>query len=112
MSPQRVLVKPVLDEDQAQRILSIVVYRVQEAPGFLSRPSHVLEAQREDAVQGVRPSADAAGDDDHEPTLVTVAATPLAVAGDPSVRCAQVMANTALDSSRIVAVVVDLTRIL
>jgi hypothetical protein len=68
---KRVGVNPMLEKDQSQRILGIVVDRVEQASRFLSGALHVLEAECENTLDGVRPSPDAASDDEHELTLPT-----------------------------------------
>ena len=76
MSAEHVRVNPMFEKDQPQRILSVVVHRVQEATGFLSGPLNVVKAQGEGALDAVRPDANAANDDEHELTLVTARRRP------------------------------------
>ena len=66
---KRVGVGPMLEKHQPQRILGIVVDRVEKASRFLSGALHVLQAQREDTLEGVSARPDAASDQEHELTL-------------------------------------------
>lgn len=74
MSPERVGVHPVLKEDKVKGILSVKVNGVKEAPRFLARAAHVLQAEREDLLDAVRSSPDTTGHDDHAETLASSAA--------------------------------------
>jgi hypothetical protein len=67
---KRVDVDPMFEKDQPQRILGIVVDRVEQASRFLSGALHVLQAQCEDTLDGVRASPDAASHDEHELKLL------------------------------------------
>ncbi len=71
MRTKRVGVNPMLEKDQPQPILGIVVDRVEQASRFLSGALHVLQAQGEDTLDGVRASLDAASDNEHELKLST-----------------------------------------
>jgi hypothetical protein len=62
MCPQRVSIGPVLDKHQPQRIFTIAVNSVRQAPRFLPGPAHVGNAERKDAVNAVRPSLNTARD--------------------------------------------------
>jgi len=67
MCPQRVSVGPVLDKHKPQRIFTIAVNRMRQAPRFLPGAAHVGNAEREDVVNAVRPSLDTARDNKHGP---------------------------------------------
>ena len=60
MSPERVGVSPMLEKDKPKRILGVAVDRMQEASRFLPGAANVLQAEREDLVNAVRPGPDAA----------------------------------------------------
>ena len=65
MCPQRVSVGPVLDKHKPQRIFTIAVNRMRQAPWFLPGAAHVGNAERKDVVNAVRPSLDTARDNKH-----------------------------------------------
>jgi len=65
MCPQRVSVGPVLDKRQPQRIFTIAVNSVRQAPRFLPGAAHVGNAERKDVVNAFRPSLNAARDNKH-----------------------------------------------
>jgi hypothetical protein len=65
MCPQRVSVGPVLDKYKPQRIFTIAVNSVRQAPRFLPGPAYVGNAEREDVVNAVRPSLNIARDNKH-----------------------------------------------
>ena len=65
MCPQRVSIGPVLDKHKPQRIFTIAVNGVRQAPRFLPGAAYVGNAERKDAVNAVRPSLNPARDDKH-----------------------------------------------
>ena len=65
MCPQRVSVGPVLDKHQPQRIFTITVHGVRQAPRFLPGAAHVGNAELKDVVNAVRPSLNTARDNEH-----------------------------------------------
>jgi hypothetical protein len=65
MCPQRVSVGPVLDKHKPQRIFTIAVNSVRQAPRFLPGPAYVGNAERKDVVNAVRPSLNTARDNKH-----------------------------------------------
>jgi len=65
MCPQRVSIGPVLDKNQPQRIFTIAVHGVCQAPRFLPGAAHVGNAERKDMVNAVRPSLNTARDNKH-----------------------------------------------
>ncbi len=65
MCPQRVSVGPVLDKYQPQRIFTITVDGVRQAPRFLPGAPHVGNAERKDVVNAFRPNLNAARDNKH-----------------------------------------------
>ena len=69
MCPQRVSVGPVLDKNQPQRIFTVAVNGVCQAPRFLPGAAYVGHAERKDLVNAVRPSGDTARDDKHGCTI-------------------------------------------
>ena len=62
MCPQRVSVGPVLDKHKPQRIFTIAVNGVRQAPRFLPGAAYVGNAERKDVVNAVRPSLNTACD--------------------------------------------------
>jgi hypothetical protein len=65
MCPQRVSVGPLLDKHQPQRIFTIAVNGVRQAPRFLPGAAHVGNAERKDVVNAVRPSLNTARNNKH-----------------------------------------------
>jgi len=65
MCPQRVSIGPVLDKNQPQRIFTIAVNGVRQAPRFLPGAAHVGNAERKDLVNAVWPGLNTARDDKH-----------------------------------------------
>ena len=65
MRSQRVSVGPVLDENQPQRVFTIAVNGVCQAPRFLPGAAHVGNAERNDVVNAVRPSLNTTRDNKH-----------------------------------------------
>ena len=65
MCPQRVGVGPLLDKHKPQRIFTIAVNGVRQAPRFLPGAAHVGDAERKDEVNAVRPNLNAARDNKH-----------------------------------------------
>jgi len=65
MCPQRVSVGPVLDKYEPQRIFTVAVNGVRQAPRFLPGAAHMGNAQPSDVVNAVRPSLNAARDNKH-----------------------------------------------
>ena len=65
MRPQRVSVGPVLDKHQPQRVFTVAVNGVRQAPRFLPGAAYVGKAERKDALNAVRPSLNTARDNKH-----------------------------------------------
>ena len=65
MCTQRVSVGPVLDKHQPQRIFTVAVHGMRQAPRFLPGAAHVGKAERKDLVNAIRPSLNAARDNKH-----------------------------------------------
>jgi len=65
MCPQRVSIGPVLDKNQPQRIFTIAVNGVRQAPRFLPGAAHVGNAERKDLVNAVWPGLNTARYDKH-----------------------------------------------
>ena len=65
MCPQRVSIGPVLDKHKPQRIFTIAVNGVRQAPRFLPGAAYVGNTERDDLVDAVRPSLNTARDNKH-----------------------------------------------
>ena len=65
MCPQRVSVGPVLDKHKPQRIFTITVNGVRQAPRFLPGAAYVGHAELKDLVNAVRSSLNTSRDNKH-----------------------------------------------
>ena len=59
----------MLEEDEPVVVFDVAMDRVEEAPGFLSRPPHVLETHLDRTLEGIGSDTDTSGDDDHGGTV-------------------------------------------
>ena len=65
MCAQRVSVGPALDKHKPQRIFTIAVNGVRQAPRFVPGAAYVGNAERNDVVNAVRPSLNTRRDNKH-----------------------------------------------
>jgi len=65
MCPQRVSVGPLLDKNKPQRVFTITVHGVRQAPRFLPGAVYVGNAELKDLVNGVRSSLNGGRDNKH-----------------------------------------------
>lgn len=69
--PQSIDVRPIFKEYEPERVLGVVVDRVQEAPGFGPRTADMGQTERQDLVKTVRSSLNTAGNDQHSRTIAS-----------------------------------------